>query len=223
MRKRARRVRARPLVVIMPSPHDRFHGSEGQGRRTALPLFSRRSQSIRSEISQSRWRIPPFRVTGSLNRTKPRRNDYSIGNDSSKWLTDIPTYSMARYRSIYPGVNLVYYGNRSQFGYDFILAPAADAALINLSFEGVREVGIDDRGDLVPHTPGGIVRQRKPFVYQEAGKAAMNRGSNCRRRPEQMPPSKKDGGIVCSSVASTPLFAAPPPCLSRSYRHRWQA
>ena len=38
--------------------------------------------------------------------------NYFIGNDPAKWRTNVPTYARVQYHAVYPGVDLVYYGNR---------------------------------------------------------------------------------------------------------------
>ena len=97
----------------------------------------------------------------------PGKSNYFIGNDPAKWRTNIPTYAKVRYEGVYPGVDLVYYGNQGQLEYDFVVAPGADPRLVTLAFEGAREVHIDARGELVLGVEGGEVRQHKPVVYQE--------------------------------------------------------
>ncbi len=97
----------------------------------------------------------------------PGRSNYLIGSDRSKWRTDVANYARVRYREIYPGIDLVFYGNPQLLEYDFVLKPGADPNMIRLSFDGVKRMNIDRNGDLVLQTPGGEVVQRKPFVYQE--------------------------------------------------------
>jgi photosystem II stability/assembly factor-like uncharacterized protein len=97
----------------------------------------------------------------------PGKVNYFIGNDSSKWLTDIPTYSKVVYRDAYQGVDLVYYGNRQQLEYDFVVAPGADASVVALKYEGAESIRVDGEGNLVVKTPAGDLRQLKPVIYQE--------------------------------------------------------
>jgi hypothetical protein len=97
----------------------------------------------------------------------PGKANYFIGNDPAKWRTNVPTYAKVHYRSVYPGVDLIYYGNQRQLEYDFVVAPGADPKTIALGFQGADKLEIDAQGDLVLHTPGGSIHQRKPFIYQE--------------------------------------------------------
>src|SRR5258706_10018566 len=96
----------------------------------------------------------------------PGKANYFIGNDPAKWRTGIPTYARVRYRDVYPGIDLVYYGRQGQLEYDFVVAPGADPRRIALRFDGADRVEIDGQGDLVLHTAGGPIRQRKPVIYQ---------------------------------------------------------
>jgi len=98
----------------------------------------------------------------------PGRSNYFIGNDPKKWRTNIPTYARVRYAGVYPGVDLVYYGNQDgQLEYDFVVAPGADPNHIKLSFAGVDGTRIDEAsGDLVLKVGEEEVRFHKPVVYQ---------------------------------------------------------
>ena len=97
----------------------------------------------------------------------PGHVNYFIGDAPERWRTNVPTYAQVRYRGIYPGIDLVYYGNQRQLEYDFIVAPGANPRRIRLSFAGARSMSIDAAGDLVLQTGGGEVRQRRPVIYQE--------------------------------------------------------
>jgi hypothetical protein len=99
----------------------------------------------------------------------PGVSNYFIGNDPSKWLTDVPNYGEVEYQNVYRGIDLVYYGNQGQLEYDFVLAPGADPNAIRLSVQGAQGVSLDAQGNLVLHAAGGDVVQHAPVVYQDVG------------------------------------------------------
>ncbi|MGH9938821.1 MAG: SBBP repeat-containing protein, partial [Blastocatellia bacterium] len=93
--------------------------------------------------------------------------NYFIGSDPQAWRAGAPTYAKVRYQSVYPGIDLVYYGNQRQIEYDFIVASGADPRVIRLGFQGADRIEVDAQGDLILHTAGGELRQPKPTLYQE--------------------------------------------------------
>jgi uncharacterized repeat protein (TIGR01451 family) len=98
----------------------------------------------------------------------PGKSSYFIGNDPSKWHRDIPQFARVQYEAVYPGVNLVYYGDQGQLEYDFRVAPAADPNQIALSFNGASpHIDSDDSGDLILSTASGDVRFHAPRIYQQ--------------------------------------------------------
>ncbi|HEX8191233.1 MAG TPA: SBBP repeat-containing protein, partial [Pyrinomonadaceae bacterium] len=78
-------------------------------------------------------------------------------------------YARVRYHSVYEGVDMVYYGDGRRLEYDFVVAPGAEARAVALDFRGAERLEIDAAGDLVLHTPAGVLRQHRPFAYQQDG------------------------------------------------------
>jgi len=97
----------------------------------------------------------------------PGRVDYFLGQDPSNWRTKIPSYARVKYADVYPGVDLVFYGNQRRLEYDFIVAPGADPKAIALNVEGSRKLRVNSRGDLLVTVSGGEVQFQKPLVYQQ--------------------------------------------------------
>src|SRR6266513_2842997 len=97
----------------------------------------------------------------------PGKANYFIGKDRSKWRTNVPTYAKVQYQNVYPGIDLVYYGDQRQLEYDFVIAPGVNPKKIVLGFRGADKLEIDSQGELVLHTSGGDIRQHKPIIYQE--------------------------------------------------------
>ena len=102
-----------------------------------------------------------------LNELEGKVN-YFVGSDPARWRQNIPTYGRVRYREVYRGIDLVYYGNQRQLEYDFNVGPGEDPETIKLRFEGADKVTVDAaNGDLLVVLGEAILRQPKPMVYQE--------------------------------------------------------
>ena len=97
----------------------------------------------------------------------PGRVNYFIGNDSTKWHTDIPTYARVKYSAVYPGIDLIYYGTPQALEYDLIAAPGADPSAIRIELQGAERTRLNPSGDLVINTAAGDLTMRKPQVYQD--------------------------------------------------------
>jgi hypothetical protein len=96
----------------------------------------------------------------------PGKSNYYIGNDPTKWRLDVPSFARVSYPDIYPGVDLVYYGNQRQLENDFVVAPGVDPGVIAVTFEGAQKTALSEAGDLLLQTPHGQVQMQKPVVYQ---------------------------------------------------------
>jgi beta-propeller repeat-containing protein len=99
----------------------------------------------------------------------PGRSNYFQGNDSNQWRTDLPAYAKVRYAGVYPGIDLVYYGNGKQLEHDFVVAAGASADSIDIRLKGADSMHVDQAGDLVLLAKGEEIRLRKPIAYQEQG------------------------------------------------------
>ncbi|MCW3095461.1 MAG: hypothetical protein JWL77_1079 [Chthonomonadaceae bacterium] len=95
------------------------------------------------------------------------RINYFIGKNPSKWHAGVPTFGRVGFHGVYPGVDLVYYGNQRHLEYDFVVAPHADPKQIHLHFAGARHVQVNAAGDLIVHAKGRELRWQKPTVYQQ--------------------------------------------------------
>ena len=76
----------------------------------------------------------------------PGKSNYFIGKNPKSWRSNVTNYAKVKYRNVYPGVDLVYYGNGSQLEYDFVVAAGGDPRAIALTFPGARSVSVDQGG-----------------------------------------------------------------------------
>ena len=96
----------------------------------------------------------------------PGKSNYLLGNDPAKWRRGVPQFARVRYRDVYPGINLLFYGNQGRLEYDFQVAPGADPGRAELEFDGAKRVELKD-GALVVRAGDGSMQLQAPRVYQE--------------------------------------------------------
>ena len=130
-------------------------------------LFSTRTQQRRDLWSVLRMKLVGANLAAKVlgQDELPGKSNYFIGNDPRKWQTNVRQYTKVRYEGIYPGVDLVYYGNQRELEYDFVVQPGGDPSTILLGIQGATRLRIE-RGDLIVSTPAGDVRLLSPHIFQ---------------------------------------------------------
>jgi hypothetical protein len=100
----------------------------------------------------------------------PGRSNYFIGSDPRLWRSNVPNYARVRYRDIYPGIDLLFYGTpQGDLECDFVVSPGANANLVRLDFAGAEEPALDGEGNLLFEIGVGDLRLRAPVIYQQVG------------------------------------------------------
>jgi hypothetical protein len=135
--------------------------------------------------ARRRNRIVHIGVDGASTRARleplgelPGKTDYFIGNDPRKWHSGIPNYARVRYAGIYPGVDLIYYGNRRQLEFDFVVSPGADPNKIALKFGADEQhLALTHDGSLRVGSRQNAVLLHRPVIYQtEHGRRRLVQG-----------------------------------------------
>ena len=130
---------------------------------------SQQTSAARSPSTVLRMKLigaAPARIVDGIDEL-PGKSNYFLGNDPKDWRTGVKNFAKVRYRSVYPGIDLVFHSDQRDLEYDFNVAPGANPAKIRLSFKGAERVTVDKNGGLVLKTTGGEIRQPRPMVYQE--------------------------------------------------------
>jgi hypothetical protein len=162
-----------------------FEANEGQLDREArflargegYAVFLTRNEAVltmqgaeklkRAGVLRLSWvngnRIP--KISGE--QKLPGKINYLRGNDPAKWRTNVPTFGRIRYRQIYPGIDLVFYGNQRKLEYDFVVAPGADPKQIALAVDGAKSLRVSKTGDLLIDLGDTEIIQHLPKIYQE--------------------------------------------------------
>ncbi len=105
-------------------------------------------------------------ATPSIEGLDPQAAKVSFfeGNDPHRWVRGLATYSRLRYRNVYPGVDLLFYGNQDKLEYDFVVLPGANPDRIRMRIDGAGAL-VNERGELVV---SGLreTSLHRPVLYQ---------------------------------------------------------
>ena len=164
----------------------RFEANEGQtdgqvkflARGSGFSLFLTGRDAVLSlrkpGEDSATTHVVRMQLSGAKDDTEPEGlerlpgiSNYMMGNDLSGWHTNVPNYGRVRYAGVYPGVNLVYYGNGQRLEYDFQVAAGADPRAIRLKFDGAQQLRLDADGDLEIVAADGQIAFQAPVVYQK--------------------------------------------------------
>jgi hypothetical protein len=152
------------VIALRPTTHLDFSPRHRSAYLRALRQQRRAAQTTTAIRMRLEGANPAPQISGA--ERLPTRVNYFTGSDPKNWHTDVPAYARVKYAGIYPGVDLVFYGNQRMLEYDFVVAPGADPKAIQLKIAGARKMHINSRGDLVLSVPEGEVQLQKPLIYQ---------------------------------------------------------
>ena len=105
---------------------------------------------------------------------QPGKVNYFVGNDSSKWHSDVPLFGQVSYRNLYPGIDLAFHGSGQRLEFDYLVSPGANANAIALGFHGADRITTNSAGDLVLTTAAGPIEMHRPVAYQEKDGVRQN-------------------------------------------------
>lgn len=100
--------------------------------------------------------------------SKKATHDYSnffIGNDETKWASNVKNYKEIIYKGIYDGIDAQILGQENSLKYNFFVAAHADPNNIQLFYEGVDKISIEKKGLKIKTSISEIIEE-KPFAYQ---------------------------------------------------------
>ena len=160
---------SRARFVTHGSGYSMVLGNEG----AILSLVTKTRSTSSSSPSESRVQTLGMKLAGASPNASlsafdplPGKSNYFIGNNPAKWRNGVPQFARVRYENVYPGINLVFYGNQGHLEYDFQVSPSGDPSRAELEFSGAEKLELND-GSLVIRGQNGNVRLDAPSVYQE--------------------------------------------------------
>jgi len=159
-------------VVVLRSP---TLGASDRAAEASTPNPTPDTQSFAAMRMRFVGANPAPRIEGY--EELPGKVNYLIGNDPRQWRINVPTYARVRYRDVYPGVSVAYYGTQGRMEYDLLIDPGVDPKMIEMDFQGTDKVKIDAQGNLRLLIAGGELVLGKPRIYQMASGSPGQRKS----------------------------------------------
>ncbi|MDJ1181984.1 beta strand repeat-containing protein [Roseofilum casamattae] len=92
--------------------------------------------------------------------------NYFIGNDPSKWRTEIATYQEVWIEEAYADIDVKYSGKQGALRRDFHVKPGANVDVIQIAYNGVESIEIREDGSLALITESGELTDKTPIAYQ---------------------------------------------------------
>ncbi len=95
----------------------------------------------------------------------PSRNNYFLGNDPSKWASDVKLFQAVVYKNVYPNIDVRYYSENGRLKYDIMVHPGGRVEDIEMKYEGATKLALKNK-ELVVTTTVGIVKELAPYSFQ---------------------------------------------------------
>ena len=92
--------------------------------------------------------VIPFQAITGMKESTTNVSSF-IGNDPDKWKSHIPTYDGISLGEIWNGINVSLHAYGNNVEKIFTVMPGYDPSDIQLSYDGISEIQIDDDGNLV--------------------------------------------------------------------------
>jgi gliding motility-associated-like protein len=140
------------------------------GRRTTANEAAAAFDPDKTVLSHySFWEIEFLRSnqTAEIIPSGQRDRNISYFGPKQEEAIKIIEYENITYKNIYNGINLKFYNSSNkQLKYDFIVAPHANFADIQLKYNGIVKITKNKAGQLLVHTKAGIFKEDHPVAWQ---------------------------------------------------------
>jgi len=118
------------------------------------------------------WALKEELVGGRVKEVKAEEEAITkvsqfIGNDSSKWRSNIPTYGLVTLGEVYPGIEVKLKAYGRSIEKLFYVKAGADPGSIRLRVSGGESLRVKEEGELEVKTELGEVKFSRPVAYQE--------------------------------------------------------
>lgn len=105
--------------------------------------------------------------------------NYFIGNDPTRWKSNVAAFDEIYFRDIYPNIDFKLYSFDQSLKYEFIAKPKADVSKIKMKYEGLDGITLEN-GQLHYKTTVNVVKEFEPYSFQKRNGKTVDVKSNFR-------------------------------------------
>ncbi len=142
-------------------------GAKGKNREERL---MRKEKEKGEEIKVENIRV---RYVGMNEKVKVEGMDesqakysYFRGKNPQKWVKGARAFNKLIYRELYPNIDLIVYGNGMRIKNEYRIRVGGKVEKIKLRYEGIKQLRVNERGQLEIETEQGILKEDIPLSYQ---------------------------------------------------------
>jgi uncharacterized protein (TIGR03437 family) len=132
--------------------------------------------------------------------------NYLVGGRNA-WRASVENYGRVRHRGVYPGIDVVYYGNQRRLEYDIVVAPHADYSRARFRLDGADSVRIGPAGELVIAAGHGEIRQHPPVAYERTANGRRALAARYRLLPDGEIGFEVDGRDPARALVIDPVLS----------------
>lgn len=92
--------------------------------------------------------------------------NYFIGNDSTRWASDVRSFREVTLKNFYNGIDLKVFDTPEKFKYELWCSPGSPIQDIQIDMVNFDRVSIDKSGNLILQTKLGEIIEQKPIAWQ---------------------------------------------------------
>ena len=158
----------------MNSLFKRKHNSKEE--KNGIPVISKRQPELNPSEIEKKFKKHSYSMIFNGANANPTilpdlmlsgTKNYFIGNDQSKWVHGAKSFKAIRYNELYNNIDMEIYSEFEWMKYDFIVHPGGDPNDIQINYEGVNGLRINENGELIIQLSTGEIKEVKLKAYQD--------------------------------------------------------
>ncbi len=149
---------------------DQSAGKEGkrEGAQAAKAKHDRGNSTVKGQVVQMDFIGATGQGKAVGVEQRQGHGNFIVGNDESKWASEVPMYDLVEMRDLYDHVHAQFYFNCNAMYYRLTVEPGADPQRIAMRYNGVNsDIYVEAAGAVVLPTAVGAIVQPKLIAYQE--------------------------------------------------------